>query len=132
MYMRGLTPAIQSEVKCRPLLFTLVTGASSTDLSVRYYELFPARAGSWKTQILESAGASGSFRTEFTIQPHLVMKVGNSTITLQNVSIAPTRRNSALDILFGNLGQDFVESFESVSLNFATSTFSFGAPRKIR
>ena len=63
MYMRGLTPAIECEVEGRPLLFTLDTGASSTDLSVRYYELFRAQAGSWKTQIVESAGAGGSIST---------------------------------------------------------------------
>ena len=132
MYMRGLTPAIECEVEGRPLLFTFDTGASSTDLSVRYYELFHAQADSWKTQIVESAGAGGSSKQEVYIQPRLVIKTGTSTITLQDVSIAPARRNSGLDILFGNLGQDFVDSFESVSLNFSTRTFSFGAPRKIR
>jgi predicted aspartyl protease len=132
MYMRGLTPAIECEVEGRPLLFTFDTGASSTDLSVRYYELFHAQADSWKTQIVESAGAGGSSKHDVYIQPRLVMKMGTSTVTLQDVSIASTRMNAGLDILFGNLGQDFVDSFESVSLNFSTRTFSFGAPRKIR
>src|SRR5207344_219914 len=53
MYMRGLTPAIECDVEDRPLLFTLDTGASSTDLSVRYYELFRAQASSWKTRSIE-------------------------------------------------------------------------------
>ena len=60
------------------------------------------------------------------------MKVGTSTATLQDVSITPVRMNTGLDILFGNLGQDFVDSFESVRLNFSTMTFSFGAPLAIR
>ena len=132
MYMRGLTPAIECEVEGRPLLFTFDTGASSTDLSVRYYELFHGQADSWKTQMIESAGAGGSSKHDVYIQPQLVMKVGTSTVTLRDVSIAPTRTNAALDILFGNLGQDFVDSFARVSLNFSTRTFSFGAPRAIR
>ena len=132
MYMRGLTPAIECEVEGRPLLFTFDTGASSTDLSVRYYELFHGQADSWKTQMIESAGAGGSSKHDVYVQPRLVMKVGTSTVTLQDVSIAPTRTNAALDILFGNLGQDFVDSFARVSLNFSTRTFSFGAPRAIR
>ena len=132
MYMRGLTPAIECEVEGRPLLFTFDTGASSTDLSVRYYELFRAQADSWKTQIVESAGAGGSSKHDLYIQPRLVMKMGTSTATLQDVSITPIRMNAGLDILFGNLGQDFVDSFESVSLNFSTMTFSLGAPRTIR
>lgn len=129
MYMRGLTPTIECEVESRPLLFTFDTGASSSDLSVRYYEMFRAQAGSWRKQIVESAGAGGSTKHDVYIQPRLVVKVGTSTATLQDVAIASTRMNGGLDILFGNLGQDFVDSFESVSLNFSTMEFSLGAPR---
>ena len=132
MYMRGLTPAIECDVEGRPLLFTLDTGASSTDLSVRYYELFRQQAASWKTHVVESAGAGGSIQQDTYIQPRVVMKVGTSTVTLTDVSILPARMNAGIDVLFGNLGLDFVDSFESVSLNFSTMTFSVGAPRSIR
>jgi len=132
MYMRGLTPAIECEVEGRPLLFTLDTGASSTDLSVRYYELFRAQAGSWKTQIAESAGAGGSIQRDTYIQPRVVMKVGTSTVTLNDLSILPVRMNAGIDVLFGNLGHDFLDGFESFSLNFSTMTFSSGAPRRMR
>jgi predicted aspartyl protease len=132
MYMRGLTPAIEGDVEGRPLLFTVDTGAATTDLSVRYYELFRAQAGSWKTQIVESAGAGGSIRQETYNQPRVVLKMGTSTVMLNNVSILPVRMNAGIDVLFGNLGLDFVDSFESFSLNFSTMTFSFGAPRRIR
>jgi predicted aspartyl protease len=129
MYMRGLTPAIECDVEGRPLLFTFDSGANSSDLSVRYYELFRAHADSWKTQLVESAGAGGSTKHDVYIQPRLVMNVGTSTITLRDVSIAPVRMNAALDILFGNLGQDFVDRFESVGLDFPAMSFRLGAPR---
>jgi predicted aspartyl protease len=132
MYMRGLTPAIECEVEGRPLLFTLDTGASSTDLSVRYYELFRGKDSSWKRQIGESVGAGGSIQQDIYIQPRVVMTVGTSTVTLSDVSILPVRMNAGIDVLFGNLGQDFVDAFESFSLNFSTMTFSSGAPRRIR
>jgi hypothetical protein len=132
MYMRGLTPAIECDVEGRPLLFTLDTGASSTDLSVRYYELFRAQADSWKMQSVETAGAGGSSTHDVYIQPRLVMKSGTSTVTLHDVSILPVHMNAGIDVLFGNLGQDFVDSFETFSLNFSTMTFSLGAPRAIR
>jgi hypothetical protein len=57
------------------------------------------------------------------------MKVGTNTATLKDVSISPVRMNSAIDLLFGNLGQDFIDSFDSVSLDFAAMTFRTGAPR---
>ena len=128
MYMRGLTPAIECDVEGRPLLFTLDTGASSTDLSVRYYELFRAQADSWKKQVVETAGAGGSSKHDVYIQPRLVMNSGTNTVTLNDVSILPVHMNAAIDVLFGNLGQDFVDGFETFSLNFSTMTFSLGAP----
>jgi predicted aspartyl protease len=132
MYMRGLTPAIECDVEGRPLLFTLDTGASSTDLSVRYYELFRTQADSWKTQSVETAGGGGSSTHDVYIQPRLVMKSGTSTVTLNDVSILPVHMNAGIDVLFGNLGQDFVDGFETFSLNFSTMMFSLGAPRGIR
>jgi predicted aspartyl protease len=132
MYMRGLTPVLECEVEGKPLLFTFDSGASNTDLSVRYYELFRAQADSWKTQTVERSGAGGSTKDTSYVQPRLVMKIGTSTATLHDVSITSVRTNAGLDILFGNLGQDFVENFESVTLDFSTMTFSVGAPRASR
>jgi predicted aspartyl protease len=128
MYMRGLTPAIECEVEGQPLLFTFDTGASNTALSVRYYEQFRAHAGSWQKQTGETWSAGGSIRHDVYIQPRVVMKVGAATVTLTDMSIQPVRMNAAIDVLFGNLGQDFVEGFESFSLDFRAMAFGLGAP----
>ncbi len=129
MYMRGLTPAIEGDIEGRPLLFTLDTGASSTHLSVRYFEMFRGQSGSWTMQTQESAGAGGSTTHDVYIQPRLVMTMGTRAVTLTDVSISPAPMNAAIDTLFGNLGQDFVDAFESVTLNFSTMTFTAGAAR---
>jgi predicted aspartyl protease len=129
MYMRGLTPAIECAVDGQPLLFTFDTGASSTDLSVRYYELFRKESSAWKKRTGGSAGAGGSISHDVYVQPRVVMKVGDATATLRDVSIMPSRMNAGIDILFGNLGQDFVDGFERFTLDFRTMTFAFGAPR---
>jgi predicted aspartyl protease len=105
MYMRGLDPAIQCDVEGRPLLFTLDTGASSTELSVRYYELFRQQAYSWKSHSVTGAGAGGSIQQTVYVQPHVVMQLGTSTVTLNDVSILPVRMHAGVDLLFGNLGR---------------------------
>jgi predicted aspartyl protease len=130
MYMRGLTPAIECEVEGQPLLFTFDTGASSTDLSVRYYELFRHEAESWKKHTVESAGAGGSTQQDVYLQPMVVLRVGPATVRLKDVSVLPVRTNAGIDVLFGNLGHDFVAGFERFSLDFSTMTFSLGAPMK--
>jgi predicted aspartyl protease len=127
MYMRGLTPAIECEVEGRPLMFTFDTGASSTDFSVRYYELFRDQAGGWQRRSEASGGAGGSIQRDVYVQPRVMIKVGASTVTLKDVSILPVRMNAGIDVLFGNLGQDFIGGFESVSLDFRAMLFGSGS-----
>jgi hypothetical protein len=52
------------------------------------------------------------------------MKVGAATVTLRDVTVLPSRMNAGIDILFGNLGQDFVDGFESYTLDFRKMTFA--------
>jgi len=124
MFMRGLTPAIECEVNGERLPFTLDTGASSSDFSVRYYERFVKGATNWRRRTVESGGAGGTVTQDVFTQPAVKMRVGDVSVVLRDVAIAPTRRNAGLDVLFGNLGQDFVAGFQSVTLDFVNMTFS--------
>jgi hypothetical protein len=126
--MRGLTPVVEGLVEGHRLLFTLDTGASSTTLSSRYFELFRAKSSAWTKASGESGGAGGSVRQTFFSQPSLDIAVGAGSATLTDVSILPERTNAGIDILFGNLGQDFVDGFERVTLDFGKMTF-VGVPR---
>ena len=132
MYMRRLTPVIECGVKGNGLPFTFDTGASGTDLSVRYYEQFRGEAGSWKKRERQSSGAGGTVKRKVYVQPKLVLTVGDKTATLKNVSIFPARMNSGIDELYGNLGQDLVAGFESFTLDFSKMTFSLGFPLAAR
>jgi hypothetical protein len=129
MFLRGLTPAIDCEVQGEHLLVTFDTGASSTNLSVRYYERFRRHASSWRTQTVENGGAGGSVTQTMYIQPAVHFRVGTSMVTLKDVPIFPTRMKSGIDVLYGNVGQDFVEGFERFTLDFVHMRFSLGAKR---
>ena len=132
MYMRLLTPVIECGVEGNELPFTFDTGASGTDLSVRYYEQFRGEAGSWKKRESQSSGAGGTVKRKVYLQPKLVLTVGDKTATLKNVSIFPARMDSGIDELYGNLGQDLVAGFESFTLDFSKMTFSLGTPLAAR
>jgi aspartyl protease len=124
MFLRGLTPAIECEVDDRRLLFTFDTGASSSDFSVRYYESFRRRHPGWRRRTVESGGAGGTVKRHMYVQPTVTMKVGERTVALHDVEIFPVRMNASIDVLFGNLGQDFVAEFESFTLDSVNMTFS--------
>ena len=126
IFMRGQTPAIECEVAGEPLLFTFDTGASGTDFSVRYYERFRQLASSWRTRTVESGGAGGTVRRQMFVQPQVELMVGGADVSLRDVTIFSTNMNAGIDVLFGNLGQDFVEGFDSFTLDFSTMTFRLG------
>ena len=123
LFMRGLTPVVEGVVDGHRLLFTLDTGASSTTLSIRYFEMFQRKSSTWTKASGESAGAGGSVRQTFFSQPSLEISAGGGSAVLTDVSILPERTNSGIDILFGNLGQDFIDGFERVTLDFRNMTF---------
>jgi hypothetical protein len=106
----------------------LDTGANRTDLSVRYYERFRNIDLSWKKDEDESAGAGGIVKRTIYTQPMLRLQVGDKTAVLSDVPVAPKNTNSGLDELYGNLGQDMFDKFETFTLDFTNMRFELGAP----
>jgi predicted aspartyl protease len=128
MYMEQLTPVIVCAVQGKNLPFTLDTGASETDLSVRYYDRFRNDSAKWKKVRTKSFGAGGIVKRKAYLQPELSLGIGNKTATLQKVFIFPTKMGAGIDNLYGNLGQDVWAKFDSFTLDFSTMTFSLGDP----
>lgn len=128
LYMRRLTPVVNLKANGVLLPFTLDTGASSTDLSLRYYDRFKSADLSWKPNEYEAAGAGGNIKRKIYTQPELHLEVGDKTAILKDIAITPQKTNAGLDELYGNIGQDLFQSFESFTLDFATMTFKVGDP----
>ena len=128
MYMRRLTPVVNLRANGLALPFTLDTGASGTDLSLRYYERFKDSDLEWKQDEDEVAGAGGIIKRNIYTQPVLRLGIGDKIAVLRNVSITPKKTNAGLDELYGNIGQDMFARFESFTLDFADMAFKVGAP----
>jgi hypothetical protein len=128
MYMKLLTPVIECTVEGRNLPFSFDTGASETDLFVRYYNLFRTGSKSWKRGTSKSFGAGGLVKRKIYIQPQVNLGVGDKTVTLKKVPIYISGTGTDTDDLYGNLGQDAVANFDSFTLDFARMTFRLGEP----
>ena len=63
-------PAVEWDVEGHRLLFTLDTGASGTDFSARYYELFHNDAAHWQTP-WKAAAPEGPSKTRCTFSQTL-------------------------------------------------------------
>lgn len=128
MFMKELTPIIQCEVEGKELPFGLDTGASDTDLFVRYLERFHSESRTWKKGKETSAGAGGTVKQKIYIQPEVKIGIGDKVVTLKKIAIYRTGTGTDREYLYGNLGQDVVANFESFTLDFSAMTFSLGEP----
>ena len=128
MFMKELTPIIQCEVEGKELPFSLDTGASDTDLFVRYLERFRNESKTWKKGKAMSAGAGGVVKLKIYIQPELKLGIGDKVVVLKKVTIHRSSTGTDIAELYGNLGQDVVANFESFTLDFIGMTFRLGEP----
>jgi predicted aspartyl protease len=126
MYMNHLTPIVECKVEGRDLPFSFDTGASSTDLLVRYYQQFHSASKGWKRSKTMSAGAGGVVKRKIYIQPQVKLGIGDKTVTLERVPIHTSGTGTDIADLYGNLGQDVVANFESFTMDFSTMTLSLG------
>jgi hypothetical protein len=128
MYMDGLTPIIECKVEGHDLPFSFDTGASDTDLLVRYYQRFQSESKTWKKRTIKTSGAGGVVKRKVYIQRQINLGIGNQTVSLRNISVHTSGTGSNNDELYGNLGQDVVANFDSFTLDFSTMTFTLGSP----
>ena len=126
MYMNQLMPIIECKVEGTDLPFGFDTGASGTDLLVRYYQRFHSESKAWKKSTTKEGGAGGVMKRKIYIQPQVKLGIGDKTVTLEKVSILTSGTGTGNENLYGNLGQDVVANFESFTLDFSTMTFSLG------
>jgi len=128
MYMDLFIPLVASTVEGKDLLFSFDTGAADTNLSVLYYERFRGESKTWKQKNFAIAGAGGVVKRNLYVQPEVTLGIGDKKVTLKSVSIYTTKSGTTHDDLYGNLGQDVVENFESFTLDFRAMTFTLGTP----
>jgi predicted aspartyl protease len=128
MYMKELKPVVECAVGGKNLPFTFDTGASSSDLSVRYYKRFQSKTSGWKRSTDKVSGAGGVVSRTIYVQPKLILGIGDKSVTLNDVTISPSTTGAPNDELYGNLGQDVVAKFDSFTLDFVKMTFSLGEP----
>lgn len=126
--LRLLNPVIEATVEHEPLPFTLDTGAAGTTLSVRFYNRFKAEEPTWKKSGTKSFNAGGSTTSQSYLIPSLVPGVGGRKIALHNLPVFPSLQHADIDALFGNVGEDLLQSAQSFTVDFPNMRFVMGAP----
>jgi len=121
-------PVVEAKVEGEPLPFTLDTGASGTNLSVRFFDRFQAEEPTWKKVQTKNFGAGGETTSQSYLVPSLALEVGGRTVALHNLAVTPAAQHADIDTLFGNVGEDLFQSVQSFTFDFTNMRFVMGSP----
>lgn len=101
------------------------TGATGTELYSRYFDKYRAeilRTGTRET--IQAGGAGGIIDREVYIIPRVSLRIGDKVAVLDNVAVH-TRPPFAGLKYYGNLGQDDIQQFREMDLDFDNMSLGF-------
>ena len=119
--MDELTPLIVLNNR----LFTLDTGADSTLLYSPYYLENQQEIVANNTVSIVNLGGAAGVRAFKAYKKDLRIAVNDKIFELKNVSILPTYFDENRNSIYGNIGQDLIQQFESMTLNFINMSIKF-------
>lgn len=125
MFFEGLNPVVRAFTENDTLLFTFDTGASHSELSYTYFKKNKIRIESLgERQTNQRGGAGGQSSVDEYILLDFRLKVGSAEAELQSIPVTMEEYdfNAHFD---GNLGQDFIEKFQTLILNFEDMYIDF-------
>jgi hypothetical protein len=73
-------------------------------------------------------GAGGDTTSQSFLVRSLALTVGGLSLTLHNLVILPTKQHADIDALFGNMGEDLLQSATSFTLDFPHMRFVMESP----
>lgn len=124
--LRGLMPLVAAEHAGERLHFGFDTGAQSTALYPPFHAAHRAlvEAGGAPTAV-QTGGAGGMRQVQaYTLAP-LVLRIGGREATVPRVRVYAERTTDDSERLYGNIGQDVIGQFESMTLDFRRMQLRF-------
>lgn len=125
LFLDGLNPVVELISNNDTLLFTVDTGARTSELSMKYYrehKLQLDKLGEKKTGT--SSGVGGTTAVEEIWLRNLTFRLGQNSVQLDSIPV--TLEEYGFNRYFdGNLGQDFLSNYKGISMNFRSMSLSF-------
>ncbi len=118
--MDKLNPVLSVKINNDDLCFYFDSGAGSSDFFNTYFERYKDKIiKKGKLQTIQNGGAGGIVNAKVYVTDSIDVFVANQKATLNNVSIhvdaIKTHNN---ETFYGNLGQDLINQFKEMILNF--------------
>lgn len=120
----GLTPLVAVTYRGRRLHFVLDTGADRTSLFLAYFQAYREQVMARGKAATERIGGAGGTRDVpgFTL-PAWTAEIGRRSVSLISVRVNRDRTVQNSGWVYGNVGQDVIRQFGSMTLDFRTMQF---------
>lgn len=124
--MRGLMPIVAAEHGGERLHFGFDTGAQSTSLYMPFHAARRALVEAGGAPSTVQTGGAGGMREvrAYSLSP-LVLRIGGREATVPQVRVYTEPLANDSDRLFGNIGQDVIQQFEAMTLDFRRMQIRF-------
>jgi hypothetical protein len=121
-----LKPIIFLKYNGKELPFTFDSGASETILSEVFYKEFKSLVDSIGNPKNVSVGGAGGLRTmQMVLLPGISFECLGEKIIMKEVNVSKDVLKTANSVYYGNIGQDMIRQFQSMTINFKDSWVRF-------
>ena len=111
----GMTPIVRVTVAGKPLILSMDTGASDTDLNEGFAKALPDLVAAGQKEIRPITGMGGSSDYDSVLLGPVVFRVGGKDMTLKSPHVFPSHSVGKFD---GNMGNDILKQAKVVTLDF--------------
>ena len=126
MAIEYLKPIIYLEYEGEELPFTFDTGADETVFSEVFYKKHRAIIDKTGKKDVEQYGGAGGIKAFNVMKvPSLSFGCLGTTITLKDAAVSTEVIHTGDDVYYGNVGQDVIQQFKSMTIDFKESRITF-------
>ncbi len=126
MVIDGFNPIVDVEYKNNPMCFAFDTGAKTTLLYAPFLNDNKKEIISvYKTEDIKFGGAGGDVKVPGYNLKNIELKVSDAGVILPEVSLLEKKLMDKEEFFYGNLGQDFISKFDTMTLNFKYMSIDF-------
>jgi hypothetical protein len=126
LLLDSFNPLVEVDYKNNPMCFTFDTGAKATMLYVPFLKDYEKEINSeYKLEDIKFGGAGGDVTVPGYKLKNLELKIADDKVNLSEISLIAQSLKEKEEVMYGNLGQDFISKFDNMILNFKYMSIDF-------